>query len=76
MVRPINSFEQRVQLPITIIADDVLEGVESFGIGISNNINSVAFQFGDFPSTVVNIIESSKLVKDTIMITLIFISYL
>lgn len=66
-VRPINSFEQRVQLPVTVLVDNVLEGVESFGIGMSNNINSVSFLFGDYPSTVVNIVESSKLIKDTLL---------
>ena len=62
MVRSINSFEQQVRLLLTVIADDILEGVESLGIGMSNNINSVSFQFGDYPSTVVNIVERSKLV--------------
>ena len=60
MVRSINFFDQRIQLRFNIFADDVLEGVESFGIGMSNNVDSVSFRFGDFPSTIVNIVERSK----------------
>ena len=60
VVRPIFSFQQDIRLLLTVLADSVFEGVESFGIGMSNNINSVPFLFGEFPSTIVNVVERSK----------------
>ena len=62
VVRQIIGDVQRLQLVISIFSDNILEGVESFGIGISNERDAVQFDFGDFPSTVVNIVERSKLI--------------
>jgi hypothetical protein len=71
VVRSFVSLEQEISLLLTVLTDNILEGVESFGIGMSNNIGSVPFLFGEFPSTIVNIVESSKYRKTLIFYCII-----
>ena len=61
-VRPFSPMNQSLLLSIPLVSDNIFEGIEAFGLSITNDINGVEFQFGesDFPSTVINIIDRRK----------------
>lgn len=54
-------MQQMEDVVISIFLDNLLEGVETFGLGISNDIDAVDFQFGNFPSTIINILDRRML---------------
>ena len=47
-------------IPIPLVADNIFEGVEVFGLSITNDFGAVEFQFGDFPSTFINLTDRRK----------------
>lgn len=62
VVREFPAMDQTFNVTINLVADDFIEGVEVFGLSVTNNIGGVNFQFGesDFPSTVINLIDRGK----------------
>ena len=62
MVRQFGAMSQSLRIPIELFVDNIFEGVEVFGLSITNDVGGVEFQFqeSDFPSTVINLVDRGK----------------